>query len=319
MATFVLASAGSVALAHVAAAVDVDACRARNVTRGTPMRHELQPVIVAANAGDTIVVKGTCVGVFRIGKNLSLVGRATPRRERARLVGTPRHTTLTVRGTTGSVDVTLVGLRITGGSGEAGGIENHATLALRRSVVEGNRHGGITNLGTLTLTERTSVRANAGSAIENRGTVTVNGSSSISGNRAMRHGGGILNIGLAATVVLNDQASVHANLAAEGGGGIYNAGGTVVMNDSSSVSENRTDGHGGGIMNLYADYYGTVILNNAATVRDNRADFDDVGGGRGGGIWNCAVLTGVDEDSVHDNFRGSRGARRDDVWTGACT
>ncbi len=214
--------------------------------------------------------------------------------------------------------MTLTNLRFSGGSGAHGGIHNDGTLVLRRSVVSGNRVG-ITNHGTLSLAAGTLVRRNVGAGIANTYAVTLDGTASVRGNASRHAGGGIDNVGVAATVVLNDASSVSANATTKGGGGIYNAGGTVVMNDASRVSRNTAFGDGGGILNVYVAFYGTVILNDEATVWGNRADANGEGAGRGGGIWNCSVLTGAEAGvNVHDNHRGRTAATVDDVFQGTC-
>lgn len=293
-------------------------CRATNVTDGAPARATLQRAIDAADPGDTIAIRGRCVGAFRVTKDLSLLGKPSPGLPRPVLLAPPDRSALEVAGPPAAVEVTLTNLRITGGSGEHGGIHNDGTLVLRRSVVSGNRVG-ITNHGGLSLAAGTLVRRNAGAGIANAFAVTLHGTSSVRGNDSRRSGGGIDNVGVAATVVLNDASSVSANATTKGGGGIYNAGGTVVMNDASRVSRNTAFGDGGGILNVYVAFYGTVILNDEATVWGNRADANGEGAGRGGGIWNCSVLTGAEPGvNVHDNHRGKTAGTVDDVFQSTC-
>ncbi|HSH32694.1 MAG TPA: hypothetical protein VLB31_03650 [Actinomycetota bacterium] len=233
-------------------------CWAKNLTQGTPPRSHLQGVIDTARAGDRIKVKQVCVGHFRIGKQLALIGEGTS--------GVP----VPVLRTNGAgrvllvkARVTLTNLKITGGSVErGGGIWNASgTLILNRSTVSGNQAaifgGGIVN---------------------DRGTVVLNGSSRIRLNSATDYGGGIFNFG--GTVVLNGSSSVGQN-ASDLGGGIYNDdGGAITMNGSAAISGN-TAGEGGGIYNDDA----IVRLKNGSSVTGNTAT---TGGGiRFGGVRAC--------------------------------
>src|SRR5206468_3163562 len=89
--------------------------------------------ITAASPGDTLKIKGTCLGNFTVDKNLTLQGNTT-----ATLDGNDLGTVLTISGTP---TVHLIDLLITGGlSATNGGGIDHAggPLTLRRVTVQDN-------------------------------------------------------------------------------------------------------------------------------------------------------------------------------------
>jgi hypothetical protein len=275
----------------------------------------LQAAQNAASAGDTLGVKGTCVGSTTISKNLTITGASTL--GRATLDGNNAGSVLTVN----SGVVTLNGLTITNGNGGAGGgiFNNGGALIVNNSSVNGNagaNTGGIFNLGTLTL-NNSNVNGNTGlytggivnpngtltlnnstvtgntstetfdngdaGGINNGGTLTVK-NSVVEGNTARGRGGagGILTYGMLTV----EDSSVKGNAGGNGdAGGIressfYGPQGVTLIN--SSVSGNTTTGRGGGI---YNDSGNTLTLNNS-TVTGNSAV-------SGGGIYNLGTLIGA--------------------------
>ena len=97
----------------------------------------LQSAVDAASAGDTLRVKGTCVGNTTITTSLTIAGRP-----RATLDGNHAGSVITIASPTGTDLVTLSGLTITRGTADFDG-------------------GGITNFGSrLTLIDSTII-ANA--------------------------------------------------------------------------------------------------------------------------------------------------------------
>ena len=266
--TMVSLLVGSSAVSSADAAVSK--CQAKNLQQGTKESPNLQALINTANPGETIQVKGVCVGNFTTTKSLSLVGKPTKEVPAPALDANNSGRPLFVDGQNVSTSpvVTVSGLTIRNGqsTGSGAGIALRlATLTLNDSSVTNNSStqsvgGGITViLGTLTL-NNSSVTAN--SAVQGGGihvnalggvsTVTLN-DSDVSGNLAgggstIRWGGGIANIGALGVVVLNGSSSVHDNFAGRFGGGIYNEG-TFTMNGSSSVTDNRAGEDGGGIYN----------------------------------------------------------------------
>src|SRR5436190_639140 len=128
------------------------------VARATPILvdcgtgADLQAAIDAADVGATLEVSGTCVGNFVIDKTLTLEGPLS----KATLDGAGTGTTLRIDSGT----VELRRLISTDGHGDGGGIDNHGTLTLRRTIVRDNTvagsqcsdcGGGILSWGPLTL------------------------------------------------------------------------------------------------------------------------------------------------------------------------
>ncbi len=96
----------------------------------------LQAAVDAASAGDTLRVKGTCVGSTTIAKDLAITGKSGRGYGPATLDGDHTGRVLTI---SEGVTAALTGLRITNGTATGGGgINNHGTLTLVRSVVTGN-------------------------------------------------------------------------------------------------------------------------------------------------------------------------------------
>lgn len=271
-------------------------CWAKNVTRGTPARSNLQAVIDGARRGDRIKVKQVCIGHFRIERELTLVGERTS-----------------------SVPIPI--LR-TNGAGRVLFVEARVTLTkLRISGGAVERGGGIWNAEGFLILNRSSVRDNeaslyGGGIVNDGGTVVLNGSSTVTGNTTGGFGGGIVNDGGA--VVLNDSSAVRLNSAADLGGGIINLSGTVVMHGASSVGRNAAALGGG----FYIDDGSWVTMTDSASVRGNTAD-------EGGGIYNDdGSVTLKNASSVTGNtadvgggilfglVRACNGAGEDE-WTGA--
>jgi hypothetical protein len=229
--------AGMLAVLAPGANAAVNSCKAKNLTKGTPVDTHLQRVIRAASPGDTISVKYVCVGNFNIGKNLTLVGKATPGMAKAVLNANGTGRTLFV-----SAEVRLTNLKVTGGNlinAGGGGIVNVAgILTLKDTVVSGNTGDG------------------GGGIYNPNGTLIMNGSSSVNGNTVPNgssySGGGIFSY--YGTLIMNGSSSVNGNIAPSGGG-ISSYGGTVTLKDSSSVSGN-TALHDGGILTGAGDVNG---------------------------------------------------------------
>ncbi|GAA1887438.1 hypothetical protein [Streptantibioticus ferralitis] len=234
---------------------------------------DLRIAIASAPKGARLLVKGTCVGPFRITKDLTLIGR-----ERAVLDGNHTGSTVTViRATPGSPvpRVRLTNLMITHGTtasgGIGGGIRNEGFLRLNDSTVKGNSApggvgGGIFNSATLTVknskVSHNTAGAGGGGIVNDKGTATLI-RSTVSENTAP-NGGGIVNDGTAEL----DRSRVRHNRATNQGGGISN-GGTLTLRRSSKVAHNTADGgpgSGGGIFNS-----GKVRLDHSK-VRDNRPE-----------------------------------------------
>ncbi|MGW6360839.1 hypothetical protein ACWFR5_38140 [Streptomyces sp. NPDC055092] len=248
----------------------------------------LQPAIDAASPGSTLQVRGTCVGNFTIGENLTLTGI-----RRAVLDGNQTGSAVTV---TSGAQARLVALTITNGRNFNGsGVLNinGSTSTLDRSTVTDNTSvftgGGIFNDGTSTLTLNNSTvqRNSAGSTggIDNRGTVRLT-RSTVRNNTSSTDSGGIYNGG---SLTL-DLSTVTRNTATSpGGGGIFNDG-TLTMT-RTTVSDNTAD-FGGGIYNRNA---ATLTL---SSVVDNTANG---GPGSGGGIFNSGSTVTLNRTTVRNN------------------
>jgi hypothetical protein len=163
-----------------------------------------------------------------------------------------------------------------------GGIMNHGTLTLDKSVVSdnvSNSGGGICNAGTLTLIN-SSVSHNtadgigpvgytcgAGGGIKcERGSLTLI-NSTINGNqsedadifRDVGRGGGV-HIGCKCKGVFTN-STISGNRSVAGAGGIYNHGELQLIN--CTITDNHTKGEGGGIyVRGHLDYVNTIIAGN---------------------------------------------------------
>jgi hypothetical protein len=193
-----------------------------------------------------------------------------------------------------------------------GGISNYGTLTLTNSTLSGNLAdfggGGISNYGTLTLTNSTlsgnSAYYRGGGGIENAGTLTLT-NSTLSGNSA-DFGGGIYNYGTISnygTLTLTN-STLSGNSADSGGGGIDNGGTLTVNNSTLSGNQANFGSDGGGIENA-----GTLTLSNS-TLSGNSAHSYDFGGhidgGEGGGIYNAGTVT-VNNSTIAGNSAGTTG------------
>jgi hypothetical protein len=253
----------------------------------------LQEAVTAASAEDTLKVKGTCYGTTTIAKNLTIVGESGHGSGQATLDGAKSGSVVTVeRGVTAAI----TRLTITGGSGSlepitfsivGGGITNFGSLTLTDSTVSGN-----------TAVEGGSVGFGKGGGIFNGGeyspgaplTIT---DSTVSGNEADYWGGGIGNE--EGSVTLND-STVSRNAARQEGGGIAQGfGGSLTITDSTVADNTVTAsyGLGGGIQ-----VEGSLTLTNS-TVRGNRASLG------GGGIFgSTTIISGWRPEFAHSRQLG---------------
>jgi len=272
--------------------VDCSLREAVNAANAATTKDTINFAIPAGNAGCT---SGVCTITLTSG-NLVVNSAATTG-------------TLTIRNTTGasnlrisgnytsrvfsvnsSGNLTINGVTITNGrtTGNGGGISNRGTLTLTNSTVSGNRAfdgGGIFNIGTMTLTNSTVSGNTAdffgGGIVNNGGTVTLT-NSTVSGNTAINDlGGGIFNSGGGTMTLTN--STLSGNRSGIGGGGIVNE--AIMMVTNSTVSGN-TAGNGGGIFN----FGGITTLTNS-TVSGNTAS--SLGGGilNNGGTLNLTSVT----------------------------
>src|ERR1700723_12172 len=156
--------------------------------------------LTEAAAGATIEVSGT------INDHLSISSPVTittwpggPAVSPAVLDGTANGIVVTVD--SGVTGVTLNDLTIENGAAYyTSGITNDGTLALTDSTVSGNSAGGITNNGTMTVTDST-IAANTGDGIDNNGVTTIIASTISANTGTGISGGGSGTVTLAATIV----------------------------------------------------------------------------------------------------------------------
>jgi hypothetical protein len=229
------------------------ACSVKNARTGD-ITHMLQPAIDAAAKGDTLLIRGTCVG------------KATIRQTTLLLKGIPTSEqpipTLDAQGVSRVLyikysKVTVRDLTITDGvSTRFGGgvyVDRGGRLAMR---------------GTTTVTGNRAYVA-GGLYLVYDASVTMRDSASIVGNTSRTYGGGVYinayNEG--ASLTMDDSSSIVGNDTVAGGGGIYNASGVLDMRGASSVAGN-TSGYGAGIVN---DGLGMITLRDAASVTGNTA------------------------------------------------
>lgn len=235
-----------------------------NLTRGGT-RGSLSEAVLAARAGDTLQVRGTCFGNTRIGKDLTVVGRASAASGTPTLDGEYDGSVLHIeRGTTVVIDNLVIahgsanGLTWPRQSG--GGIWSAGRLTLKDvAIVENSARdsgGGLRLEGPTTLID-TDVSYNV---------VTENGDGcgiATSSRLTIRNGRVMGNVHLAdactgtgiaawsgARVTLLGNARVRENDAGTGeGAGIFvYDDASVALRDASTVTANTTTGTGGGIL-----------------------------------------------------------------------
>jgi hypothetical protein len=184
---------------------------------------------------------------------------------------------------TGSGNLTLRGLTITGGKtpGPGGGIFNlEGTLVLSNTRVTGNASAG----GMMS--------AGGGIASGTMGTgplgTTVLNYSRVDRNTSSASAGGILNHG--GTLILN-ASQVDDNTAAQGGGGIASGtggmggpGSSILVLDASKVDDNTANG--GPMAGA-----GGVANGGTATISSSEVEGNTAPGSAGGGILNHGVMT----------------------------
>jgi hypothetical protein len=280
-------------------------CLVSNKRTGLGSR-SLQAGIDAAASGDTLVVKGTCIGSSTVPKDLTLRGKSNPAFGVATLDGDHLGSVLSVAG---GVTVAIAKLTVTNGTGvDGGGIANGdaSTVILSDSTVAGNtgqNGGGISNSGNSTfIVQNSAINGNAagisggGIFSENGSTLTLN-NSIVSGNIAQFPGGGIFSFNGGGGVVTLTNSEVSGN-SAELGGGIAFIFGTVSLDDST-VTGNTASLNGGGVF----DTVGTFSLIGSSTVTANAAGLN--GGGifnSGGTLINCISGVNVTANSPNDIF-----------------
>ena len=164
--------------------------------------------------------------------------------------GTGTHLVLSVS----RVEAQLANMTVTGGYSDsyegAAGIENAGTLVLTSVSVTGNMGtaaGALLNDGSLMLIGSTvsDNEALRGSGIYNeREAILIVEDSELSENRAVEHGGGIYNDGVATLTgsTITENSATHS-----AGGGVLNGPGATLMLSHCRVTGNSAGFGGGGI------------------------------------------------------------------------
>ena len=317
--------AGVVALAPPASA-GVTKCQAQNITLGTKESPNLQSLINAANPGNTIQVKGVCVGPFTITKNLTVFGKPTKSVPSPTLDGGFNANTNPSPGPVLSVGpgvaASVRDLTIRHGAYpctqqnqtlecDTGGVFNHGTLALTRVIVRDNVGSGIGNgavvgFASLSLTDSTLTANHAqffgGGLATSSGTVTLT-RTTVTGNVAGEDAGGISLAFGSQSVTLNDSVVSH-NTAGDQGGGIWN-GADLILNGTTSVDHNTATTDGGGIFNFKGTLGGQFTFDGDVELNDESQVSQNSAGNSGGGLYNTGAATLNDDSSVHDNAAGT--------------
>jgi len=211
-------------LADPAMAGAATGCRVVD-TRDGAVHHRLQRAINHAVSGDTLLVRGTCVGSFSvIDKNLTLRGVPSDGSARATLDGGGAGSVLFLAG--GSQ--VLENLVVQNGFAHQGArIENDGSIVtLKHTIVRDNR----------------AERSGIGGGIDDDGFVILE-HSRVRRNVAGLGGGIYANLGL---IVLRHSTVKHNRAEGGAGGGIFSDFGEVQLTDSS-MSGNRARFSAGGL------------------------------------------------------------------------
>jgi predicted outer membrane repeat protein len=265
----------------------------------------LQAAVDAAAPGDTITIRGTCIGSTTIDRSLTLKGGKTNR-----AFGTP---TLDGGGvgrvlfvdyfdpSRAGFTLTIESLTITDGFGEDGNgggglLIQGGTVVIKDSVITRNSSGvlagggiqvGGGSLRLLNATVSDNTAGDGGGGIFAAGSLTIDGST-ISGNSAQRgSGGGVDFVG--GTLSVSDSVLI-GNDAYAGGGALDNHAGSVTLT-RVTVSGNSAIS-GAGVQNASWDPAPPSAMTIVdSTISDNSASLTS---GEGGGIANRGILTIAD-------------------------
>lgn len=253
---------------------------------------DLQAAIDAADPGDTLVIRGTCVGNFVVAKKLTLAGLGTS----ATLDAGGSGSTVVIAGPLAVDDppipATIVGLRITGGDPGLT-VEERGSVSLERSWVVGNSGDGISHAPrSKVLLQDTWVRGNGGDGVFSGGplaSLTLK-NSTISDNAgyglyAMMQAGVVL---INSTVshnggrgIENENASVtldHSTVVGNAGGGIFVSFPAYLFMSRSTVVGNTAPTSGGGLYVERAPASGGVTIEDSTFVKNTA-------GTSGGGLY----------------------------------
>lgn len=322
-----------VAAASAAPAADA-ASRPRCLVSNQRTGHgtgSLQAAVDAASPGDTLTVRGTCVGGTTIGKSLTIKGLSSSAFGPATLDGRGIHRVLFADysgAASGRSTLTLTGLTVTrglanDGNGGGGMLLQGGSVTVRNSLISANASvlagGGIEAGGGALTLDHTTVRSNTagdrGGGVSSAGTLKLV-SSIVSGNTATGVGGGLASNSGAVTV---SGSTVRRNRGA-GGGGVYNTG-TLAMT-GSTVSGNTSTSEGGGVLDGPAGIAtitaSSIVANHATSAGggiSNRGTLTvtgstisgNVSANVGGGLWNYKGTTVMGSSTVSGNSAMSGG------------
>jgi hypothetical protein len=243
----------------------------------------LQNAVDAAKAGDTLEVKGNCVGNTSVAKNITLKGITNkpfpgPPTLDGGGTGTVLHIT---NGTT-----TVNGLTIRNGVADVASVEGNGCCVGGGIAVSGDTAGA--RLVDSLVTGNSAGVFGGGVDVDDGALTLVN--STVTGNTSDSSGGIDSDFGtitLIGSTVSNNTAS--GGTACQGlgscAGGIWNFGGTLTLIDST-VSGNTATRRGGGIVNQTptGGPAAVLTLSGTAAITDNHA-ISDSSVNLGGGIW----------------------------------
>jgi hypothetical protein len=236
------------------------------------------------NAGDTI--NFSCSGDIIVSQTLNITGSMT-------LDGSGQSVTLDgnyslqVLIVQSGASVTLKALTVAHGfitNNFGGGLSNSGTLSISNSTFASNSAvsgGGLSNSGTLSISNSTFANNSAvsgggsgGGLSNNGGTVSISNSTFANNSATHQAAGGGLSNGNGTVSISN---STVANNSADYGGGLYNAGQASSINIINSTFANNSGTYfGGGLYNGN----GTLSISNS-TIASNSAL-----SGNGGGLYN---------------------------------
>jgi predicted outer membrane repeat protein len=276
-------------IASAAAAPDSQPACAISDTRNHKSFSSLQQAVDAAKAGDTLEVKGNCVGNTSVDRDVTLKGvtnKAFP--GTPTLDGNEQGRVLTINGGT----TTIQSLTITNGqTSRAGGGIYVATAAVLVNVLVSGNSAGTNNFGggieadlgsRLTLINSTVSSNSAGSSggIDMFRAKATLINSTVTGNQATREPGPETDSGCA----FGDPLVIYACA-----GGIWNYQGTLALTNST-VDSNTAAYRGGGITSYVRlvggnPVSGLTILSGATSISSNTA------GDNGGGIFVNNTIT----------------------------
>ena len=282
------------ALAMPAGAGPVMRCAIKSTQSGVE-HGSLQAAVDAAPSGDTLIVKGTCVGHTLIdGKDLTVRGRGGRQAPATLDAGDASTSTVSVWG---GARVTIRDLEITGGSegistafpswltvtrsritGNGAGITGYAILSISRSTIANNDGTGVVSLNTLEITDSVITENSLGVAGISA-TLDIR-KSVVSDNTA----GGV-EVGLGSAIVMD--SIISGNTSSANGGGIFNSGALTITD--SLVTGNAAAGFGGGIYNWPGIPNDPFFIPGRLTVK--RTTITENTATSGGGIYTESPIT----------------------------